>query len=120
MPAAPTLECQPHILHEQLPQLASAWRHPAASDTLVSGACACTVPLAAFPIHAHLLCCRAFKAVVFVIDGLEAYVRASKQTLLYNVLDALSSSQVRVRPPKRGQEPPAISSHVCQVTSVMC
>jgi hypothetical protein len=35
--------------------------------------------------------------VVFIIDGLEAYVRASKQTLLYNLLDALSSSQVRVR-----------------------
>jgi hypothetical protein len=35
--------------------------------------------------------------VVFVIDQVDAFVRASKQTLLYNVLDALTSSQVQVR-----------------------
>lgn len=40
---------------------------------------------------------RAFKTVVFVIDHLDAFMKASKQTLLYNVLDALSSSQVKVR-----------------------
>lgn len=40
---------------------------------------------------------RAFKTVVFVIDQVDAFVRACKQTLLYNVLDALTSSQVQVR-----------------------
>jgi hypothetical protein len=35
--------------------------------------------------------------VVFVIDQLEAFMRAAKQTLLYNVLDALQHSQVQVR-----------------------
>lgn len=40
--------------------------------------------------------CRAFKTVVFVIDQVDAFVRACKQTLLYNVLDALTSSQVQV------------------------
>lgn len=39
---------------------------------------------------------RAFKIVVFVIDQVDAFVRACKQTLLYNVLDALTSSQVQV------------------------
>jgi hypothetical protein len=34
--------------------------------------------------------------VVFVIDQVDAFVRACKQTLLYNVLDALTSSQVQV------------------------
>uniref|UniRef100_A0A383VEZ4 Origin recognition complex subunit 4 n=1 Tax=Tetradesmus obliquus TaxID=3088 RepID=A0A383VEZ4_TETOB len=38
---------------------------------------------------------RAFKTVVFVIDQLEAFMRAAKQTLLYNVLDALQHSQVQ-------------------------
>lgn len=36
---------------------------------------------------------------MFVIDQVDAFVRASKQTLLYNVLDALTSSQVQVRGP---------------------
>jgi hypothetical protein len=40
--------------------------------------------------------CRAFKTVVFVIDQVDAFVRVCKQTLLYNVLDALTSSQVQV------------------------
>lgn len=44
-----------------------------------------------------LLVRRAFKTVVFVIDQVDAFVRACKQTLLYNVLDALTSSQVQVR-----------------------
>lgn len=51
---------------------------------------------AAEDCHALLLC-RAFKTVVFVIDQLEAFMRAAKQTLLYNVLDALQHSQVQVR-----------------------
>ncbi|KAF6256569.1 origin recognition complex subunit 4 C-terminus-domain-containing protein [Scenedesmus sp. NREL 46B-D3] len=38
---------------------------------------------------------RAFKTVVFVIDQLEAFMRAAKQTLLYNVLDALQHSRVQ-------------------------
>jgi hypothetical protein len=46
--------------------------------------------------HTHTRSCRAFKTVVFVIDGVDAFVQASKQTLLYNVLDALTSSQVQV------------------------
>lgn len=41
--------------------------------------------------------CRAFKTVVFVIDQLESFVKAAKQTLLYNMLDALTGSQVQVR-----------------------
>jgi hypothetical protein len=44
----------------------------------------------------HCKPCRAFKTVVFVIDQLEAFMRAAKQTLLYNVLDALQHSQVQV------------------------
>lgn len=40
--------------------------------------------------------CRAFKTVVFVIDQLEAFMKAAKQTLLYNILDALQHSQVQV------------------------
>ncbi|KAI8464391.1 MAG: hypothetical protein J3K34DRAFT_440678 [Monoraphidium minutum] len=38
---------------------------------------------------------RALKCVVFVIDEVEAYVRVSKQVVLYNLLDALTSSQVQ-------------------------
>eukprot|EP00775_Hariotina_reticulata_P002948 gene2948-3233_t len=38
---------------------------------------------------------RAFKTVVFVIDQLESFVKAAKQTLLYNMLDALTGSQVQ-------------------------
>jgi hypothetical protein len=34
---------------------------------------------------------------VFVIDEVEAYVRVAKQVVLYNLLDALTSSQVQVR-----------------------
>jgi hypothetical protein len=34
---------------------------------------------------------------VFVIDEVEAYVRVAKQMVLYNLLDALTSSQVQVR-----------------------
>jgi hypothetical protein len=37
--------------------------------------------------------------VVFVIDQMEAFMRAAKQTLLYNVLDALQHSQVQVSSP---------------------
>lgn len=39
---------------------------------------------------------RAFKTVVFVIDQLDAFVRGSRQTLLYNMLDALQHSAVQV------------------------
>lgn len=39
---------------------------------------------------------RAFKTVVFIINQVDAFVRACKQTLLYNVLDALTSSNVQV------------------------
>ncbi len=39
---------------------------------------------------------RAFKAVVFVLDEMEQYTRRSKQLVLYNLLDALTSSSVRV------------------------
>ncbi|KIZ04334.1 Origin recognition complex subunit 4 [Monoraphidium neglectum] len=38
---------------------------------------------------------RALKCVVFVIDEVEAYVRVAKQMVLYNLLDALTSSQVQ-------------------------
>lgn len=34
---------------------------------------------------------------MFIIDQVDAFVRACKQTLLYNVLDALTSSNVQVR-----------------------
>lgn len=48
------------------------------------------------PMPLPLQLCRAFKTVVFVIDQLEAFMKAAKQTLLYNVLDALQHSQVQV------------------------
>jgi hypothetical protein len=48
------------------------------------------------PVLCYGVSCRAFKSVVFVIDQLEAFMRAAKQTLLYNVLDALQHSQVQV------------------------
>jgi hypothetical protein len=44
----------------------------------------------------NLWLCRAFKSVVFVVDGVEGFLKAAKQTLLYNILDALTSSQVQV------------------------
>jgi hypothetical protein len=52
--------------------------------------------------------CRAFKSVVFVIDGLEAFMGSAKQTLLYNVMDALQHSQVQV-----GACRPAVSGSCC-------
>jgi hypothetical protein len=51
---------------------------------------------------------RAFKSVVFVIDGLEAFMGSAKQTLLYNVMDALQHSQVQV-----GAVGPAVSGSCC-------
>ena len=38
--------------------------------------------------------------MVFVIDGVEGFLKAAKQTLLYNLLDALTSSKVQVSDPK--------------------
>jgi hypothetical protein len=45
----------------------------------------------------------ALKCVVFVIDEVEAYVRVAKQMVLYNLLDALTSSQVQASWARRGR-----------------
>lgn len=85
------------------------------------GRCACVGSAA--PIHGLsqfacccLLLCRAFKTVVFVIDQVDAFVQACKQTLLYNVLDALTSSQVQVS----WHTPSATDSHLAAAAEGCC
>lgn len=58
---------------------------------------------------------RGHKAVVFVLDELDAFARRPKQALLYTLLDALhrSDMQARAAPPSLALTPGARCNHAC-------
>ena len=44
-----------------------------------------------------VLPCRGHKTVVFILDEFDLFAKPFKQTVLYNLLDALQTSSVQVR-----------------------
>ena len=45
--------------------------------------------------------------MVFILDEFDLFAKPFKQTVLYNLLDALQTSSVQVRPPLQANKPKA-------------
>lgn len=67
--------------------------------------------------HQERLPRRGHKAVVFVLDELDAFARRPKQALLYSLLDALHRSDMQARLPALHQKRALVISGPCLADS---